>query len=40
MKEAPQNHLKNKYIASIHTSAILFSAPHSKQLNRGGPDYK
>lgn len=39
MKEAPDNHLKKKYIASIHKSPILFTAPHSKKLNRGGKEY-
>lgn len=37
--ETPSNHLKKKYLGFIG-GPILFTAPHSKKLMRGGELYK
>ena len=34
------SHLEHKYVCDIHPSGILFTAPHSKRLVRGGLEYK
>lgn len=38
-KESAENHLKKKHLGYLG-GPILFTAPHSKKLMRGGPLYK
>lgn len=37
-KQESKNHLKNKCLTYLN-GPILFTAPHSKRVNRGGPKY-
>jgi hypothetical protein len=37
-ESATENYLKKKHISYIG-GPILFTAPHSKRLNRGGPKF-
>lgn len=36
--DTQENHLKKRYLCYIN-GPILFTAPHSKKLMRGGPEY-
>lgn len=36
--ETQENHLKKRYLCYIN-GPIFFTAPHSKKLMRGGPEY-
>jgi len=39
MKEPAKDHLKKKYLAFVDKTPILFTAPHTKKLQRGGKDF-